>query len=81
MSVRETTPVSLPLILIPGYAEIPGGENAAVEKTGDAEGSAAPGGGTATAGVIVGVGGALFAGLGVSTIHILWMKGQHMTTS
>jgi hypothetical protein len=65
MSVRETTPVNLPPILrrprFPGGEQVPGwGWTAAVEEVV-----------AGTAAGMVGVGGALDAGLGVSTIHIL----------
>lgn len=66
--MRETTPVSLPLNLMPGRPEAPGAAN---DEGGKACVGMAAGGGMAMAGVMVGVGGALDAGLGVSTTHIL----------
>ena len=72
MSVRDTTPTSLPLRFAPGRAlAVRVGGPVRGNDDGEGRGGMTEGGGTATAGEIVGVGGAVVAGLGVSTIHIL----------
>lgn len=81
ISVKDTTPINLPLRCAPGRApavRVGGAVIGKEEEEGSGESTDI--GGTATAGGMVGVGGAVDAGLGVSTIHILQvdsMSEQH----
>jgi hypothetical protein len=70
-SVRETSPVSLPLSLPPVSAPRAAAEGGVGKGWAAIEGDEDKRGGTIAVGVMVGVGGVLEAGLGVSTTHIL----------
>jgi hypothetical protein len=72
ISVRDTTPTNRPLRCAPGNALAVRVAGIVMECVGgEGRGDTTEGGGTAMVGAMVGVGGAVDAGLGVSTTHIL----------
>ena len=80
MSVSDTTPDSRPDMRMPGR-EADETDGAGVPERVGVMGVDTPGGGTSTAGCAMGVAGALDAGLGASTTHILALVRRERKSS